>query len=119
MGLLLQAQGAIAPSTSEPFVVIDGQLRLRAVSQLAEKLVGVSELSAVGRALHEFLEPAERRPHAEAELNALLRNVALGSAQPRGTAVLRPRATFGVRHGVRIGRCEPGRAALIVFEEPL
>jgi hypothetical protein len=121
MGLLLQTPRNLAPRSSDPFVVTDGQMRLRAVSELAERVLGVSEVEAVDRSLDEFLVPAETTPAAAARLRATLCEVAVspyGSNSP-GAAVLRPRDTYGVRHGVRIVPCEPGPAALIVFEEAL
>jgi PAS domain-containing protein len=121
MGLLLQTPHNLAPRSSDPFVVTDGQMRLRAVSELAERLLGVSEVEAVERSLDEFLVPAATSPAAAARLRATLCEVAVspyGSHSP-AAAVLQPRDTYGVRHGVRIAPCEPGPAALIVFEEAL
>jgi len=118
LGLLLRAAGEVAPSESEPFLVIDDLLHIRALSRTAERLLGISETDAVAHHVGEFLVPADA-----AHSGDLLRGAMASALFERSDAggqfslAVRPRNVYGVRYAARVGPCEPGPAALIVLGE--
>jgi hypothetical protein len=115
LGLLLQAEPELAPPRGGAFLVLDEALAVCAVSQGAERLLAISEPSAVNRHVTELLEPAESERHARTSLAAAIFRAARGESEPLPVTV-RPARTFGVRMRVRIGPCWPRGAALLVFE---
>jgi hypothetical protein len=114
LGLLLEADPAMAPTPTDPFLVTDAGQHICAVSKAGESLLGVDEPQAVNRHLTDFIVPADLGHPAAYSLAAAVVAAATGAAEPIHIAV-RPPAMFGVRHWARIGSCGPPSAALIVI----
>ena len=121
MGLLLSAEGGLAPTPGDAFLVVDEVLAVRALSARAEKLLDVPETAAVNRQVTELLAPADTSPQARASLPALLAQARLGgpAAGDQLQVSVRPPDVFGVRYLARIGPCRPGPATLVVLTEDL
>jgi hypothetical protein len=117
LGLLLTTDEGLAPGSDDAFVVLDAGLTIRALSKGAEGLFGIAETDVVDQPLDEVLVAAESSDEARAKLARLLTGAArepLSAAEP-AVAVVRPARAFGVRYRARVGRCEPGRSALVVL----
>lgn len=114
-GLMLEADAAIAPSTGDPFLILDGSLSVCAVSSAAEGLLATRETDAVNRHITELLVPADAEAQGPANLAVAVTWAARGDAVARRVFV-RPANTFGVRLGARIASCGPPTAALVVFD---
>jgi len=114
MGLLLSAATDVAPTREDPFLVIDGALTIRAVSERAEELLGLSETEAVNEHVLNYLVPAEAENAGPENLVALLARAAGGDVASHDV-VIRPRDEFGVRLWARVGACGPPTAALLVL----
>lgn len=119
MGLLLRAHPDVAPAEEEPFLVVDELLRIRAVSRRAEPLLG-TEAVLVDRHVGEVLLSAEAAA-ASSSLSPVVSRVVREGLEPARDRLVpvRPRDTYGVRFGARVGRCEPGLGALVVLAERL
>jgi PAS domain-containing protein len=115
MGLLLETAEAAAPAAADPFVVVDRGLAVRAVSRNAERLLGISETTAIDRHVGDLLEPADEDLDRSRGLHAAI-GAATGSAAV-GELAVRPRGSFGMRWWARIAPCAPGPAALVVLVE--
>jgi hypothetical protein len=115
LGLLLEAPGAVAPAPGDPFVVIDGNLAVCALSRDAERLLGVAETDAVNRPITEFFSAGETERSPDALTAALI--AAAGGEQTVRQFVVRPANTFGVRYWARIGTCGPPTAVLLVLAD--
>jgi PAS domain-containing protein len=114
LGLLLEADSAMRPTTSDPFLVVDPALTVQAVSRAAERFFGLSEEHAINRPIRDLVVSAEAaEPGDPSFIDAILDAVTGPSAPTRH--VLRPANTFGVRLPARVGPCGPPRAALIVL----
>jgi len=115
LGILISAPGDAAPGVGEPFVIVDGHLTVRALSQHAETLLGVRERRAIGRDLDELLvQPATCDPDTTG-LETAITQSAQGDVAFAGVEVRLVNA--GHAHlRVRIGPCGPPPAALIVLE---
>ena len=119
LGLLLTTDAGLAPAPHDAFVVVDAGLSIRAVSRGAEGLRQLAEIDVVDQALDRLLVPAESSDGARGRLHALVSGAArapLSSAEPE-VEIVRPARAFGVRYRALVGRCEPGRAALLVLAE--
>jgi PAS domain-containing protein len=115
LGLVLDADAALAPSPGDAFLVVDRALTVCALSGAAEAILRVSEVDAVHRHLAEFLVPADAGG-SKHDLVALIIG-ATREAHDGEVAVVRPPSEYGVRYRVRIGACGPTQAALLVFDE--
>jgi hypothetical protein len=117
LGLLLTADAGLTPEPRDAFLVVDAGLTVRALSKSAEKLFDLAETDVVDQPLENVLVAADSSGDARARLNALLSGAARGplTAGEPSSAVVQPARSFGVRWSVRIGRCEPGHAALVVL----
>ena len=117
LGLLLSADEALAPDGNAPFVVVDAGLNVQALSKAAEKLFAIVETDVVDQPLENVLVAADPSDEARGKLNALLAGAARGpaTAGEPAVAVVRPARAFGVRYRAQFGRCEPGRAAIVVL----
>jgi PAS domain-containing protein len=116
LGVVLSAPAVVAPRPGHPAIVLDHTLSVCALSQGAEKLLGITEPEAVNRHISELIVPA----HAEARSLDSLVSAVVSAA--RGDAaveriVVRPTGEFGVRYAVRISTCGPPRAALLVLDD--
>ena len=115
MGLLLEAAAEVAPAAADPFVVVDGTMAVRAVSRSAERLLGISETTAVDRHVGDLLESVDDEPGRARGLGSAI--AAATASDTVGELAVRPRAAFGVRWWARIAPCVPGPSALVVLVE--
>jgi hypothetical protein len=107
MGVLLSAAPEALPARRAAFAVVDGDLRVTAVSAAGERLF---ESDALGRSLASLVSARGR----DAEL---ARQVARAASGVSGTTRLRVR--IAGRRGVfeaRVSPCGPPRAALVALE---
>jgi hypothetical protein len=117
LGLLLETRKDAAPSSKDAFLVIDSSLLIQAMSRTAQRLLDMTEESAINRHVAELLVPADAEAGSATGFAAAVVNAAAGVNE--GTsAVVRPWNTFGVRMRARIAPCGPPRAALVVLEDP-
>ena len=77
MGMVLRAPPGLAPRFYEPFVIVDADLRLQAVSRRAEVILKVDEPAAVDVPLAEVL--VCRTDQDQIDLAALVARVVSGS----------------------------------------
>jgi hypothetical protein len=117
MGLILRASRGCAPTEGDAFLVVDDLLRVRAVSEEAERLLGARETDLVDSHLGGVLVSAEAAPAGGAPLGALVARA--GSSGPPVTVAVRPSGVYGVRYAARIGPCWPMPAALILLDDRL
>jgi PAS domain-containing protein len=117
LGLLLETREDAAPGPEDAFLVVDSSLRVHALSQRAEELLGVREDLVVHQPLAELLVPADAEGTRHSEIAAAVAD-AVGSGDRPSYSFVRPWNTFGVRVRARIVACGPPRAALIVLEAP-
>jgi hypothetical protein len=117
LGLLLTADAGLAPAVEDAFVVVDAGLTVRALSAAAEKLCDVAETDVVDQPLENVLVAADSTEDARGRLHGLVSGAARGplAGGDPAVAVVRPARAFGVRWRARVGRCEPGYAALVVL----
>jgi PAS domain-containing protein len=115
LGLLLEAPVDVAPSPGDPFLVIDSNLAVCAVSRDAERLLGVAETDAVNRPITDFFSGGETERAPDVLRAALAATI--GGDQAVRQLVLRPANTFGVRYWARIGSCGPPSAVLLVLAD--
>ena len=114
LGVVISAPESVAPAPKTAFLIVDGSLSLCALSDRAEKLLGLEEPDAVHRHVGEFLEPADAEAGRGDELLRAIIAAAGGVDGPR-TVVVRPTGEFGVRYTAKIGRCGPPAGALLVI----
>jgi hypothetical protein len=114
-GLILKADGDVAPSVGDAFMVLDSSLSVCAVSADAEVLLATRETDAVNRHITELLVPADAEAQGPANLAVAVTWAARGDDGTQ-TVVVRPANTFGVRLSARIASCGPPTAALVVFD---
>jgi PAS domain-containing protein len=117
LGLLLETREDVAPEADDAFLVVDSSLRVHALSERAEDLLGVREDLVVNRPLAELLVPADAEGSSQSAIAAAVAD-AVGSSDRPSYSFVRPWNTFGVRVRARIVACGPPRAALIVLEGP-
>ena len=117
LGLLLETREDVAPGPQDAFLVVDSSLRVHALSERAEALLGVREDVVVNRPLGELLVPADVEGPRQGEIAAAVAD-AVGSGDRPSYSFVRPWNTYGVRVRARIVACGPPRAALIVLEGP-
>lgn len=117
LGLLLETREDAAPGPDDAFLVVDASLRVHALSERAEELLGVREDLVVNRPLAELLVPADVEGPRHSEIAGAVAD-AVGSGDRPSYSFVRPWNTYGVRVRARIVACGPPRAALIVLEGP-
>lgn len=118
LGLMLEADADTAPRTGEPFLVVDVDGVVRALSREAERRLGARERDVVDRPLDELLAPAGVGPGAERALADAIADAAARSGPAARRLLVRPANVLGVRVPIRVGHCGPPRAALLVLELP-
>jgi hypothetical protein len=116
LGLMVAAPPEAAPSPRDPFLLVDGQLSICAVSRLAEELLLVDETEAVNSHIGDLLVPADAEIAGPESLVNLIVHAARGAGETRHV-VLRPAKEFGIRFWARIAPCGPPRAALVVLAD--
>jgi hypothetical protein len=117
-GLLIEAPQPVAPDSREAFLIVDHELRLRAVGWRAEKLLNVQESFVVGNDLTELLVPIDCEENGGGVLtDAVFEAVGDGHMPVPAHLVVRGVANPGLLLRARIGRCGPARAALIVLQQ--
>jgi PAS domain-containing protein len=117
VGLLLETVSAMAPASTDAFLVVDNGFEVAAISQRAEELLGVHERSVVRRPVAALLVPAEQEPRGACALLAAVADTTSGTAGVRPSHLqLRTIQHGGVQLHARIGRCGPPIGALIVLE---
>jgi hypothetical protein len=105
-----------APSPSDPFLLVDGQLSICGVSRLAEELLLTSETEVVNSHIGDLLVPADIEVAGPESLVNLIVHAARGTGETHHV-VLRPAKEFGIRFWARIAPCGPPRAALVVLAD--
>jgi hypothetical protein len=116
LGLMVAAQAGAVPSPDDPFLLVDGQLSICAVSRHAEDLLLVPETQAVNRHIADLLVPADIEVAGPESLVNLIVHAARGAGETH-RVVVRPPREFGIRFWARVGPCGPPRAALIVLAD--
>ena len=114
LGLLIGAPPALAPTPSDPFLLVDSTLSVCGMSALGEELLQVTETDAVNRHVNELLVPADAEGSGPGDLVNLLIHAARGEGEVH-EVVLRPTDEYGIRYFARIGPCGPRRAARVVL----
>lgn len=115
LGLLVEADAAVAPGPGDPFVIVDGTLAVQAISSRAESLLCAQEIDAVNRHVTEVLLPADAHAAEPATLAYAVALAARGEVEEPVSMFLRPASTFGVRIRARIAPCGPGLSALLLL----
>lgn len=115
LGMVLTASADLAPTSRQPFLVVDRQLAVCAMSRSAERLLCVEEPDAINRLLTDFLVPADAERAAQDDLLALV-VAAAGGGVAVTTTTVRPAGEFGVFFEARIGIVGPPPAALVVLD---
>lgn len=113
MGVVLQAPEAAAPRHDEPFVIVDRQLAVQAVSRLAEVALSVEEPAGLDTLLEEFLI-CDGADHDQDEVATLV-ELAFAGAEPSNRLTLRTVANPEIRLQARVTSCGPPPGALIVL----
>lgn len=117
LGLLLETRQDAIPSDRDAFLVVDSSLLIQAMSQEAQRFLGLSEQEAVNKPIAALLVPADAEAQGPTGFAAAVAQAADGQDPETSRRVVRPWNTFGVRMRARITTCGPPRAALIVLED--
>lgn len=113
MGVVLKAPPGAAPRYNDPFVIVDRQLAVQAVSRRAEVALAVKEPAGLHAPLEEFLI-CENGDHDRGELAALVELVFAGT-EPSDRLELRTVVNPKVRLQVRVTSCGPPAGALLIL----
>ena len=116
LGLIVSAAPDGAPTAADPFLLVDGQLSICAVSRRAEELLLTSETEVVNSHIGDLLVPADIELSGPDSLVNLIVHAARGTGEPTHV-VLRPAKEYGIRFWARIAPCGPPKAALIVLAD--
>jgi len=114
LGMVLHAAHDAIPDASTPFLIVDSSLTVQALSEQAERTLGVSEERAVNRHVTELLIPGDAEPSAAGSLASAI-TVAAAGENPGERVAVRPSKTFGIRMFARVAACGPPSAALITL----
>jgi hypothetical protein len=113
LGVILRAPAEAIPRHDDPFVIVDANLVVQAVSRHAETVLLVDEPAGFSARLDELLI-SDTGDVEGAELARLVR-VAVDGASPSETVELRTVDDPVVRFQVRLSSCGPPLAALLVL----
>ena len=113
MGVVLRAPAGAQPRYDDPFVIVDRQLAVQAVSRHAEVALSVEEPAGLDAALEEFLI-CDAGDHDRGELAALVELVFAG-AEPSNRLELRTVANPEIRLQGRVTSCGPPPGALLIL----
>ena len=113
LGMVLRAPPGGAPKARDPFLIVDHDLIVRAISQGAEIALGVREPECVGASLERFLQPANGSVDP-LDLALLVQLAVAASPIPDKLELWAPDHS---RHGfcARVTTCGPPPAALLVL----
>jgi hypothetical protein len=113
LGIVLGAPAGQAPLPGDPFLIVDDELMVQAISKRAERVLGVSEADGVLVPLRRFLEPVS------ANLGGTNFAVLLALALPEGVSdrlvQLRAVNDDEKRFAARITNCGDPPAVLLVL----
>jgi hypothetical protein len=115
LGVVLRTRADAAPGTDAAFLVADSSLIVQAVSEHAEKLLGVREVDVVNRHVAELLIQADAEAAGTVGLAQAITTATAGDEEPMRVFV-RPASAFGIRIPARIAACGPPAAALLVLD---
>jgi hypothetical protein len=113
MGVVLRAPAGAEPRHDAPFLILDRQLAVQAVSRHAEVVLSVDEPAGIGIPLEELL--IFDNGHCDNGEVALLVELAIAGTEPSDRLELRAVANPEVRLRGRVTRCGPPPAALLVL----
>ena len=108
MGVVLRAPAGAEPRHDAPFLIVDRQLAVQAVSRHAEVVLSVDEPAGIGTPLGELLICDDVEV-------ALLVELAIARGAPSSGLELRAVAHPEIRLHVRVTACGPPPAALLVL----
>jgi PAS domain-containing protein len=112
IGVMLETDRAAAPD-GDPFVIVDANLEILAVSDRAETLLGMFEQDARGRPITDFMVGSERSLGCTDNFAVAIADSFISQRIELANAMLRGRR--GGELTLRIASCTPPRAALVVF----
>jgi hypothetical protein len=114
LGMVLRTFPDAAPGSSEPFVIVDEQVMVQAISRHAETVLMVDEPAGVGVALDRFLlsDDDDRSGLVLARLVKLV----TGGGAPAQAPALRTVGDPRIHFHARISACGPPLAALLVLK---
>ena len=113
MGVVLQAPAGAGPRYDDPFVIVNRQLALQAVSRHAEMALSIEEPAGLDAPLEAFLI-CNNGGHDRGELAALV-ELAFAGAEPSNRLELRTVANPEIRLQGRVTSCGPPRGALLIL----
>jgi hypothetical protein len=113
MGVVLRAPAGTEPRHDAPFLILDRQLAVQAVSRRAEIVLSVDEPAGVGIPLEELL--IFDNGHCDDDEVALVIERAIAGADSSMPFDLRAVADPDIRLRGRVTRCGPPPAALLVL----
>ncbi len=113
MGVVLQAPAGLGPRHDDPFVIVDRQVAVQAVSRHAEVALSIEEPAGLDAPLEDFLI-CNNGDHDRGELTALVELVFAG-AEPSKRLELRAVANPELRLQGRVTSCGPPLGALLVL----
>jgi hypothetical protein len=113
MGVVLRAAEGAEPRHDAPFLIVDRQLAVQAVSRHAEAVLSVDEPARVGIPLQGLL--ICDNGHCDSDELALLVELAIAGVDPSNRLELCAVADPEIRLRGRVTRCGPPPAALLVL----
>jgi hypothetical protein len=113
MGVVLRARAGAEPRYDAPFLIVDRQLAVQAVSRHAEAVLSLDESAGVGIPLEELL--ICDKGHCDNGEVALMVELAIAGAEPSNRLELRTVANPEIRLRGRVTGCGPPPAALIIL----
>lgn len=114
LGLRFVVAGDLAPADGDPFLLVDGGLRVCGVSRAGERLLGFGEVALVGRPLTAVLHADGARDGADA-LAARVAVATAGGACPGSPLLVRPPERPDLCWSLRVAPCGPMIGALLVL----
>ena len=114
LGVLLETPRDAAPQPGDAFLIVDATLSVQAMSQTAERLLGIEEDLALHRPVTQLLVQADSEAGGARSFADALTGALVGDGPT--SSFVRPWNTFGIHLRARIARCGPPPAALLVLE---
>ena len=113
MGVVLRAPEGAEPRHDDPFLIVDRELAVQAVSRKAELVLSVDEPASLGVPLDELVISCNG--DQESAKLAELVELALAGVQPTSTLDLLSAANRDIRLGVRVTSCGAPPGALLIL----